>query len=85
MYDSTMNPINIMIEIRKTAKQRLKIKRMAISLSLEYRARIVLTKEEPGEVKAATYIRSLNQIEVVRTLYQNIRVMKKKIKGGSIS
>ena len=56
---------------------------MAVSLSLEYRTRLALAKEEAGGINAATYIRSLNRIEAQRKLYQNIKVMKKKIKGGS--
>ena len=65
-YDSIMNLTRIMREIRQTAEQRLKIKRMVISLHLEYCTRLALAKEETGEVKAATYIRSLCQIEAVR-------------------
>ena len=58
---------------------------MAISLSLEYRTKLALAKEEAGEVKAAEYIRSLNRIEAQRKLFQNIRVMENKLKGGSTS
>ena len=58
---------------------------MAVSLSLEYRTKLAIAKEEVGEVKAAEYIRSLNRIEDQRKLFQNIRVMGKKIKGGSTS
>ena len=80
MYNSTLSYNDIITNIRETSTKRIKIKRMAISLSLEYRTRLAIAKEEAGEVKAATYIRSLNQIEAVRRLYQNIRVMEKKLK-----
>ena len=55
---------------------------MADSLSLEYRTKLAMAKEEVGEGKAAVYIRSLNIIEAQRKLFQNIRIMEKKIKGG---
>ena len=58
---------------------------MAISLSLEYRTKLVVAKEEAGEVKAASYIRSLNLIEQQRKMFQNIRVMEGKIRSGSTS
>ena len=47
--------------------------------------KLAQAKEEAGEVKAATYIRTLNNIERQRKLYQNIKVMEDKIKGGSTS
>ena len=56
-----------------------------MSLSLEYRTKLALAKEEAGEIKAAVYIRSLTRIEQDQKLFQNIRVMEKKIKGGSTS
>ena len=58
---------------------------MAVSLSLEYRTKLAIAKEEAGEVKAAEYIRSLNRIEEQRELFQNIRVMEKKVNSGSTS
>ena len=58
---------------------------MAESLSLEYRTKLALAKEEAGEGKAANYLRSLNRIEGQRKLFQNIRAMEKKLRGGSTS
>ncbi len=84
-YDASLSLLNIVEKIKEGARQRIQIKRMAISLSLEYRTKLALAKEESGEVKAAEYIRSLNRIEAQRKLFQNIRVMENKLKGGSTS
>ena len=65
--------------------ERGKVIKMAESLSLEYRTKLALAKEEAGEIKAATYLRNLNRIEGQRKLFRNIRVMEEKIKGGSTS
>ena len=82
-YDRDVSLGQIISNIKDASRRRIKIKRMAVSLSLEYRTRLALAKEETGGVKAATYIRSLNRIESQRKLFQNIKVMEKKIKGGS--
>ena len=58
---------------------------MAVSLSLEYRTRLAVAKEEAGEIKAAAYLKSLNLIEQQRKMFQNIKVMEGRIKGGSTS
>ena len=50
---------------------------MATSLSLEF--------QEASEFKAASYLKSLNLIEQKRRMFQNIRVMECKLKGGSTS
>ena len=76
---------DIIKKIQSTAQQRLKIKRMAVSLSLEYCTKLALAKEEAGEVKAAVYICSFNIIEQERKLFQNIQIMENRIKGGSTS
>ena len=36
-----------------------------------------------GEITAATYIRNLNRVEQQRRVFQNIRRMEDKVKGGS--
>ena len=77
-YDSSLSLLQIVEKIKEASRQRIQIKRMAVSLSLEYRTKLALAKEEAGEVKAAEYIRSLNRIEAQRKLYQNIRVMEGK-------
>ena len=84
-YDKSLSVHDIEEKIKETYRQRLKIKRMAESLSLEYRSQLAAAKEAAGQIKAATYIRSLNQIERQRKLFQNIRFMEKKIFGGSTS
>ena len=58
---------------------------MAESLSIKYRSRLEIVKEETREVKAATYLTSLNQEEVQRRIFKNIRVMEGKLKGGCTS
>ena len=58
---------------------------MAESLSLEYRTRLALAKEEAGEIEAATFIRNMNTLEAQRKLYRNIRHMEGKIRGGNTS
>ena len=57
-------------------------KKMAESLSIEYRSRLEIAKEEDGEVKVATFIRSLTQVEFQRTIFRNIIVMEDKSKVG---
>ena len=77
VYDKNLNLNQIIQNIKQTYKHRLKIKRMAISLNLEYRTKLAEAKEEAGEIKAAVYIRNLNRIEEERKIFQNIRVMEK--------
>ena len=36
---------------------------MVESLSIEYRHRLAIAKEEAGEIKAITYLRNLNIVE----------------------
>ena len=60
-------------------------KKIAESLSIEYRTKLALAREEAGLGEAAIYLRNLNRIENQRRLYQNIRIMEKKHKGGSTS
>ena len=74
-----------MDKIKSTHKERKKIKLMAESLSVEYRQRLALAKEQAGEIKAATCLRNLNRIEAQRRIHRNIRVMEQKYKGGSTS
>ena len=84
-YDDSLTLAEITSKISDTYKSRRRIKQIADSLSLEYRMKLAQAKEEAGEGKAATYIRTLNNIERQRRLYQNIKVMENKIRGGSTS
>ena len=84
-YVSTISLSNIESNIRSVYSRRKKVLKMAESLSLEYRTKLALAKEAAGEVKAANYLRSLNRIEGQRRLFQNIRAMEKKVRGGSAS
>ena len=58
---------------------------MAETLSIEYRHHLAIAKEEAGEIKDITYLRSLNRVEAQRRIHRNIRVMEKKLKGGCTS
>ena len=82
-YDANLQFATLKKNISTCYKRRTKIKAMAESLSLEYRHQLAAAKEAAGEIKAATYIRSLNRVEKQRKLFQNIRQMEMKIKGGS--
>ena len=84
-YDSTMNLDDIETKIIESHARRKKVKIMAESLSLEYRTRLALAKEEAGEIEAATFIRNMNALEDQRKLFRNIRHMEGKIKGGNTS
>ena len=72
-------------KIRMVYAERKKVIKMAESLSLEYRTKLALAKEEAGQIKAAMYLRNLNRIEGQRKLFRNIRVMEEKVKGDSTS
>ena len=84
-YVSTTSLSKIDENIKRVYTERKKLLKIAESLSLEYRTKLALAKEEAGEVKDDTYIKSLNRIEGQRRLFSNIRVMEQKIKGGSTS
>ena len=47
---------------------------MTESLSIEYRHRLSIAKEEAVEIKAAAYLRNLNRVEAQRRIHRNIRV-----------
>ena len=68
-YVSNMNLTMIEYKIRMVYAERKKVIKMAESLSLEYRTKLALAKEEAGERKAATYLRNLNRIEGQRKLF----------------
>ena len=51
-----MSQHQVIQELREASKQRIRIKRMAMSLSLKHRTKLALKKEKAGEVKAADYI-----------------------------
>ena len=81
-YNSSLNLQEIEIKIKPTHKERRKIKLMAGSSIIAYRSSLALAKEEVGEVKAATYLNNLNQIEAQRRLHRNIKVIEGKLKEG---
>ena len=81
-YDANLQLATLKKNISTCYKRRTKIKAMAESTSLEHRHQLAAAKEAAGEIKAATYIRSLNRVEKQRKLFQNIRQMEMKIKGG---
>ena len=57
---------------------------MANSLSLEYRYQLALAKEDAGETTVAAYLRSLNNIEATRSLFQKKnRHVEGKLRDGA--
>ena len=84
-YDPNLTLSDINNNIIHAHKKRKRCKKLAESLSLEYRTQLAIAKEEAGETKAASYIRNLNHIEAQRRLFRNIRFMEGKTKGGCTS
>ena len=76
-YNEKLHILEVEKRIRDTYRKRTKLLKLVESLSLEYRTKLALAKEEAGECKAVSYICSLNRIETQRKLFQNIRVMEK--------
>ena len=56
---------------------------MAESLSLDYRHKLAMSKEEVGKLKAAVYLRIRNRIECQCRIDRNIKRMEGKSKGES--
>ena len=82
-YDNKLNRSDVEQKIKEAYQNRKKCKKMARSLSLEYRHQLAQAKEEAGETAAATYIRNLDNIEAVRKLFRNIRHIEDIIRGGA--
>ena len=83
VYDNSLTLKEINSKITDCYQRKKKIVLMSESLSLEYRQQLATAKEAEGETKAATYLRNLNRIERQRQMFQNIRRMEGKLKGGS--
>ena len=83
VYDKKLSLYEIETKIKECYQKKKNIVLMSESLSLEYRQQLAAAKEADGEIKAATYLRNLNRIERQRRLFQNIRRMEDKQKGGS--
>lgn len=79
-YDSNLTNTKINNKLKLAYNQRIQIKKMGeTSLSLEYRTRLAMAKEEKGGgIKAATYVHNMTRIEVQRRLAMNIIRMKGK-------
>lgn len=78
-----LTELEVIIELKAAYKQRKKLKTMANDLSLEYRMKLALVKEEAGEIKAAVFLRNQNRIEDQRRFARNVRRMEGKMKGGN--
>ena len=50
-----LTDLEIIMELKKAYKQRKKLKLMASDLSLEYRTKLALIKEEAGEIKVVVF------------------------------
>ena len=83
IYDNTLTMYEIVKQIKDCYQRKKKIVLMSESLSMEYRQQLAGAKEAEGEIKAATYLRNLNRVERQRKLFQNIRRMENKLRGGS--
>ena len=81
VYNGSLSLIAIIDKIKETHAERKKIKTIAESLGLEYRHRLVLAKEDEGEMKSASYLKNINRVEPQRRIYRNIWTMEKKWKG----
>ena len=49
-------------------------------ISLEYRKRLAMSKEEADEMKATVFLTNMNNIEAQRCLFRNITQMERKLK-----
>ena len=56
---------------------------MAHSLSLEFRPRLSLAKEDDDKMKAAVYLCNRALVEDQQCMFRNIRILENKLKGGS--
>ena len=82
-HKQNMFKADIFKELQATHKQRVRIQLMAAELSLEYRIKLAMVKEEAGELKAAVFLRNHIWIEEQDRVVRNIRRMEGKMKGIS--
>ena len=82
-YDPELSLEDIRQKKYECYLSRRKCTKMAEQLSLEYRYRLALAREEDGKGKAATYIRQRNQVEQQRRTFRNIRQIEQRVKGGA--
>lgn len=85
VYDGSLSLEAITKNIISAHSARKLAKKGAESLSLEYRTQLALAKEAAGELKAASYIRQLQNAERTRKVFQQIRHMEGKIFSGFTS
>ena len=85
IYSPSLSVDEIDGKIILAYKHRHNCKKNAASLSLEYRTQLTNTKKEAGECFTVVYICSLNNTEVSRRLFQDIRHMEGKSGAGAIS
>ena len=71
-YDPELSVEDIRLKKYECYLNRRKCTKMAEQLSLEYRYRLALEREEAGLGKAATYIRQRNRVEQQRRVHRNI-------------
>ena len=84
-FNNNLSLDDINSNIVEAACERRKAKKGAEALSLEYRTQLAIAKEEAGEMKAAQYLRQLNNVENTRKLFQQIRHIEGKIFSGFTS
>eukprot|EP00979_Chaetoceros_neogracilis_P017703 scaffold10267_cov270-Chaetoceros_neogracile.AAC.1 len=81
-YDSTLSIDDVLQQVIQAYAERRRCKKIAVSLSLEYRTRLALAQEEAGNIPAATNLRNMNNREEQRRMNANIRFMEGKTKAG---
>ena len=81
-YDPSLSTNSVLQQVILAYAERRRCKKIAKSLSIEYRTRLALAKEEAGNIPAATHLRNMNRIEDQRRLFQNIRFMEGKTRAG---
>ena len=82
-YDNTLTLDQVKAKKYECYLHRRKMKSIAEQLSLDYRYRLAMAREESGLEQAATYLRSRNKIEAQRRTFRNIRHIEQRIKGGA--
>ena len=80
-YETDLTDDEIINKVKECYAKRSHVKKMAIFL--EYRTQLAMAKEEAEEMKAAAFLRNMNLVESHRILFNNIRHMEGKLRGGS--
>ena len=81
-YDSSLN-IETIVDLKVTAMEtRKRIIAAGDSKRREHRNQVAMAQEAEGKGKIASIIRSMEQTELLRRLFRNIKYMEGKTRGG---